>query len=50
MPPSGATAAPQIRFGLAGFSTSSTTVTSLLARAEESLEQARLQAAACLAN
>jgi len=50
MLPSGATAAPQIRFGLAGFSTSSTTVTSLLARAEESLEQARLQAAACLAN
>jgi len=48
--PSGATAAPRIRFGLAGFSASSTTVTSLLARAEESLDQARLQSAACLTN
>jgi len=40
--PQGACAAPGFRFGIAGFSDTSTSVTSLLARAEEHLEQARL--------
>jgi len=48
--PDGAKAAPRFRFGLAGFSSSSATVTSLLARAEERLEQARLHSSDCLAS
>lgn len=39
--PEGARSAPRIRFGLSSFTCTSTTVPSLLARAEESLEQAR---------
>lgn len=40
--PPGAHAAPALRVGIAGFSPTTATVTSLLARAEEQLEQARL--------
>ncbi len=48
--PEGIRAVPRIRLGLAGFSPASTTVSSLLARAEERLDLARQQAVDCLVN